>query len=350
MRKSGYKDAFIVAYNDGVRIPLYAARNTQKNNVTNYSEMAKNEVETLHKNIKDAKKETAANNNVITNNTQITNNSDNIKTEKKKGKKSIEDFKKEKDENKKLANNKQNENETQKPTQNKSDKTPVNAVNVKDVKGLLYTIQIGVFRNQRTAADLMNLSPIFEENIIFAGNEAIKYTTGLFANYIEAIAAKEKIMKLGIRDAYVVVYFNGKTMAVNQANLMVMNQGTSVIANAKDLNIKNATNADIIKIEKDKNKGKPITIVYKVQIGSFKDQVPNDMVDKFIKVAANGGLSNFIDGDNKVYTIGDYKSYEEATARKNKIVEQGVADAFVIAFHGTEKISIEIAKQLQLNK
>lgn len=341
VKKSGYKDAFIVAYKDGVRIPLYSARNASKgDDKQKYSEMAKNEVETLNKNIKEAKNETTTDN-TMAENRDI---ADNKTTEKKKkGKKTIEDFRKEKAEK---ADNRIADNKTKEDNKIKG-KEAVNAVNVKEVKGILYTVQIGVFRNPRSAADLLNLSPIFEEQMILAGSEAIKYTTGLFSDYIEAIAAKEKIVKLGIRDAYVVVYFNGKPMAVNQANIMVMNQGASVVANAKDMNIKSSTNADNIKIEKDKEKGKPVTVVYKVQIGSFRDQVPNDMVDMFVKVAANGGLSNFMEGDNKVYTIGEYKSYEDATARKNKIVEQGIKDAFVIAFRGTEKISIEKAKQLK---
>lgn len=355
VRRIGYSDAFIVAYKDGVRIPLYAARNSLKGeDGQKYSEMAKNEVETLNKNIKDAKNINTANNIIVENKNQNTNTTvENKETEKKKkGKKTIDEFKKEKEDQK---NNKQLVENTNKQTINKTEikmneQNSVNSFNVKDVKGLLYTVQIGVFRNARTSGDLMNLSPIFEEKINLGGNEAVKYTTGLFADYIEAIAAKEKIVKLGIKDAYVVVYYNGKTIPVNQANIMVMNQGSSVITNPKDLNINLNSNADQVKTAKDKEKGKPATVTYKVQIGAFKDQVPNDILDLYIKVAANGGLSNFIEGEMKVYTIGEYKNYDEATKMKNKLVEQGIKDAFVIAFKGTEKISIESAKEIQKNK
>lgn len=335
VRRVGYKDAFIVTYKDGVRIPLYMARSALKGE--NYNEMAKNEVETLNKNIKDAK--TTVSDNATTENKNQAAANDATNEKKKKGKKTIEDYKKEKE-----ANAKKNDTKAE----NKANQGTVKAVNIKDVKGIMFTVQIGVFRNPRTSKDLYNLSPVFEEKITLGGQEAIKYMNGIFSDYMEAITAKDKIVRLGIKDAFVVVYHNGKAIPVNQATLILKNQGASALANPNDLNISITSNADNVKAEKDKKKdaAKPKNIVFKIQVGAFKGQAPDDKVDQFIKVSTYGALSDFMEGEMKIYTIGEYKTYDEALKIRKKIFDDGVKDAFIIAFMGSEKITIEKALEL----
>jgi len=340
VRKSGYKDAFIVAYKDGVRIPLYLARNTikskSKDEQHEYKEIAKNEVENVTKNINESK---AAKNTLVSENV---NKNKEIKGNSKTTEKNKQDIK----EQKEIKEEKENivaENKNQKEAINKEAKktipNAVKSVNVKEVKGLLYTVQIGVFRNPRTAKDLYNLSPIFEETIMLGGIEAIKYTNGIFSDYLEAVAAKDNIVRMGIKDAYIVVYFNGKTIPLNQANVMLMNQGASVIADPKSINVKSGSNAGTFKNEvQNKNTGK---LVYKVQIGAHKGNVPEDLMNKYMQAAQYGSLSDYMENELKCYLIGEFNTYKDALKMKDKLIEIGIERPFVVGLRGGQKVTVK---------
>ena len=81
--------------------------------------------------------------------------------------------------------------------------------------------------------------------------------------------------------------------------------------------------------------------VFKVQIGAFKEEVPIEIANKFLKITSKG-IKNFMDENGlTVYTAGNFDNYENANELKNEILNIGVIDAFVIAFNGGKKISME---------
>ncbi|MBL7888461.1 MAG: PD40 domain-containing protein [Bacteroidia bacterium] len=90
-------------------------------------------------------------------------------------------------------------------------------------------------------------------------------------------------------------------------------------------------------------------VIFKVQIGAFNEDVPLSIANKFLRIAKMG-VKNYEDEQGRtVYTVGVYANYEDAAKAKALVVEQGITDAFIIAFSDGKKISIDEAKQL-LNK
>ncbi|MCK6650468.1 MAG: SPOR domain-containing protein, partial [Bacteroidia bacterium] len=90
-------------------------------------------------------------------------------------------------------------------------------------------------------------------------------------------------------------------------------------------------------------------VIFKVQIGAFNEDVPLAIANKFLRIAKMG-IKNYEDEQGRtVYTVGVYANYEDAAKAKALVVEQGITDAFIIAFSDGKKISIDEAKQL-LNK
>ena len=81
-------------------------------------------------------------------------------------------------------------------------------------------------------------------------------------------------------------------------------------------------------------------IVYKVQIGAYKDQVPLTIANQFVKIASRGISTAKQDNGITLLTVGSFKTYEEAVKARNAIVEQGV-DAFVIATKMNKKVFIQ---------
>jgi hypothetical protein len=65
---------------------------------------------------------------------------------------------------------------------------------------------------------------------------------------------------------------------------------------------------------------------------------------------ANEGIKNYKDEKGlTIYTIGSFKTYDEANAVKEKITGAGITDSFVVAYNNGKKISIDEAKTL-INK
>jgi len=287
----GYSDAFIVAYKDGKKIPLYEARRLLKEagNTENYKQLAQAEVNQ----IKNRATNTTYNNTEIQNKNKVTN----INT----------------------ANNQ-----------------TVNSTNVTNTTDLFYTVQIGVYKNAVTAQDLKNLSPIYEEHAY----GFIRYTTGKYNDFKKADIEKNRIIQLGITDAFVSAYYNGKRLTVADAlKIGIQNKGT----NSEQIEVKypeqQINNNKSINIIKD-------SVIFKVQIGSFKEQVPIAKVARYLEIAANYGLNQDKDENGIIiYSIGKFKSYDEAIKMRDVVINNGEKDAFIVAYSGKQKISVNDAKK-----
>lgn len=85
----------------------------------------------------------------------------------------------------------------------------------------------------------------------------------------------------------------------------------------------------------------PQEVAFKVQVGAFRDQVPVELADVFIKLAAKD-LNYYKDhrGIN-IYTVGNFKTYDEAVRLKKELMlNYGVNDAFIVAFKNGEKVPV----------
>ncbi|MBU0765291.1 MAG: hypothetical protein KJ607_10700, partial [Bacteroidetes bacterium] len=207
------------------------------------------------------------------------------------------------------------------------------ARDLKAVKGLLYTVQIGVYRNNVTKEQLLNLDPIYKDVI---NTDMIRYTTGIFTDEAQARRERDRIRQLGIPDAFVIAYRDGQRMNVGEARRIIEDQGrgayTTEGGNASSAGRTTAGSAEVY---------------YRVQIGAYKNEVPTGVVSQFLTVAANQGLDQMKATDGStLYLVGKFKSYNEASTKKDVLVNQGIADAFVVAYKGQVKISVNEAKEI----
>lgn len=295
VKKMGYPDAFIVAYLDGNKISPVQASNIIKAGtdecVAGYSQIATNEIQMVK--------------------TQTTTGTD-------------------------VALGVKPDNKT-KTIAETVGRTEVEATDLNSVEGLLYSVQIGVFKTIPTADKIHNLNPIYKEQ---TSSGFIRLTTGIFNSYESARSEKNKIVNIGINDAFVVAYQNGKRLSLDEAR-KIEKQGNTKTASTSNINIpKSENNSSADNSE----------IIFKVQVGAYEKQVPTNVVSSLLKIAS---MKDFEQKANEkgvtLYTVGKFKTYEEATQSKNIVVNSGVPDAFVIAFKGNKQISVDEAKQL-LNK
>lgn len=361
IRDLGYKDAFVVAFLNGKRIPMIEAMA-----MTGQPMPTNNQVATTTTAVDNTTK--TADNAVVDNTTKTTDNTN---------------------------------------TPIKATTTPENTQNVATVGGLFYTVQIGVYSQIVSASKLYNIQPLYTET---APNGNYRYNAGIYNNVARAVEAKNMIVDVGIKDAFVTAYYNGKRVSLPEAEQLIKN-GSASFTTAPNINalptfsasaprtspvsprpvtptpvitnppattsttevetttptttpstpvntnppattVVTATTpvvSDQVKAAADASNVMPIDsgIVFKVQIGAFKEEVPLEIANKFLKIAKKG-VKNYKDANGlTIYTVGTYKTYAEAATIKAEVVaEAAIIDAFIIAYKDGIKISIEEARAL----
>jgi hypothetical protein len=95
------------------------------------------------------------------------------------------------------------------------------------VKGLFYTIQVGVYSKPVAAALLQNVNPLNSE---LTETNKIRYTSGQFNNMADAVAKRDEVRKMGIADAFITAYYNGKRLTLSEADLLLKEKGAGILA------------------------------------------------------------------------------------------------------------------------
>lgn len=199
----------------------------------------------------------------------------------------------------------------------------VKGTNIANIKGLVFTVQVGYSEKPLKSANLKNITPVYEDR---NSKGIIRYTVGIFKDEATAVKARDKIKKLGISDAFVTPYYNGKRIDFDKARSIARSGKSNSTTSA------NASNNEI---------------QYKIQVAAGKSEPSAKEMALFKKLATTGKLENHTEGSFTIYTIGGYKDYNKALEAKKTINNKGIKDAFIIAFQGSRKISVRKARKLQ---
>lgn len=243
--------------------------------------------------------------------------------------------------------------------------------NVSMIDGLFYTVQIGVFSKPVRTTELYNIQPLYTET---TPEGYFRYNTGIYNDIEIAIQAKNKVVGAGITDAFVTRYYKGERLSVIEA-ARITAQGATVMATSPNMNnlptfnnknpqsaqsqslmekarennkalANQPTESKSTSLKEQKKNNVKSNIVFKIQIGVFKDQVPLDVANKYLKINKKG-VSNYVDENGLiVYTVGNYKTLAEAEKERLEIIEQDISDPFIIADNNGKRISVEEAKKI----
>jgi len=91
-------------------------------------------------------------------------------------------------------------------------------INNKDIslsnsENLIYKVQIGVYKNKISKKIFKGLFPVFEDS--FDGG--VRYSVGAFKKLLYAKQAKKYVVNLGLEDAFIISFLNGKRIPINKA-------------------------------------------------------------------------------------------------------------------------------------
>jgi len=189
-----------------------------------------------------------------------------------------------------------------------------------------YTVQVGVYRNQKPPSVLAVLEPIYTESM---KGGLFRFTSGRYEQRSEAERAKRVAIDAGVSDAFVIPFKRSSRISTTAPvpASQGADQGPRIAAQEKAETTAKETES----------------LSYRVQLGAFRQNVPFEMVEAFLTISDKGIVRISDERGLNIFYAGNFSSYEEARALKEEIISKGVKDAFVVAFSGTKRIPLSTA-------
>ncbi|MCB0410128.1 MAG: SPOR domain-containing protein [Flavobacteriales bacterium] len=189
---------------------------------------------------------------------------------------------------------------------------------------LLFRVQLGAFSKKLPPNSFNGLKNIIE---IKADDGLYKYLyNGSYKTMQEAADKKlDLALTYSVKDAFIVAYKEGKRIPLNAAGVNT----TQVETDIKEHKVVNYDKSNI---------------KFKVQIGIYKNQLPTEVLTKFMELG-NVEQKTVENGLTR-YSAGDFKTLQEAEDYKKELTEKGLGGAFVISLHNEELIPISKAQEI----
>lgn len=189
IRALGYKDAFVVAYCDGVRITLAEARRLEESGEC----VAKDQQQLVME---------------VVENTFAALPADSVAKYKP----------------------------VVKPSDYNKAPGAAPAAAVEERLGLFYTVQVGVYNKPVPSSQLKDISPLITKRL---PNGQIRYSSGMFHSVDAARPKKADAVQRGITDAFITAYYKGERISLEEAKRLLATNGPIILE--KDTTVVRAT-------------------------------------------------------------------------------------------------------------
>jgi hypothetical protein len=198
--------------------------------------------------------------------------------------------------------------------------------------GLIYRIQVAVFRNPVVPSYFKGISPVYGFKI--AGKDITVYYAGMFRKLADASKALITVRKKGFKDAFVAALYGGRTVSAEKAAALEKEWGMKTLIRIKDAEI---APADTL----------PPTLTFRVEVVKSLKPLKDDVIEGINKLAGTRGLEIVTLPDKTmIYLIGTFITFESAEEYADLLIRNGYSDAKVGAWLGKKEIPVETAKQL----
>ena len=221
-----------------------------------------------------------------------------------------------------------------------SDATPI-PIGLPLPEGSFYTIQVGAFRIPVANNTFSQFAPVYAER---QTNGFIRYSTGFFVSYTEAIQARNEIRLMGYTDAFIVAYKNRERVRYSELMTATERASTNVDATTPS-NTATAPAADLTYYSDplavpanliEKTQG----VFFTVQVGVYakpsRNPVLNTYSDLHVEKLANGQVR---------YTSGKFQTIAEVVKQRDFVRANGIPDAFITAYQNGKRITVPEAKK-----
>jgi hypothetical protein len=247
--------------------------------------------------------------------------------------------------------------------------TETNIKECEEINDLYFTIQIGVYGKNVSDATFKYIKPIIRSTI---NDKFYRYSAGIYDNISQAQKDLQKVIALGMKDAFICAYWNGKRLFYPEAEKLirenkniryappqpiVFSNESAAIPFAQNTTVQNAI------IENNENyppfdptlvfsngvtkrpeptpengvKSDNSGICFRVQIGAFKNRVPQATAEKYFKIKDWPIEVHYING-LYIYTVGNFVGSKYAAKLRDQVVSLGITDAFITVYKDNKKL------------
>jgi tetratricopeptide (TPR) repeat protein len=197
-------------------------------------------------------------------------------------------------------------------------------------KGLVYRIQLAVFKNPVQLAYFKGILPIYG----FKSQTSTIYYAGMFRRLADAEKARVAVRSKGFREAFIAAQMDGKKVSAERAVVLEKEWGKIPLFSSS---YEQSNQAD---------KHEP-TLMFRVEAARTKQPLTNETVEAMKRISGNRGLDIQRSADGSiVYLIGNFITFESAREYAGLLIRNGYRDAKVVARLGQKEIDIETAKKL----
>jgi hypothetical protein len=174
-----------------------------------------------------------------------------------------------------------------------------------------FRVQIGAF-NRKIQKSVFKGIP----NVVgIKGDDGLyRFFSGSYSDKSEAASHKIDLSLSGYNDAFLVAFKNGKRITLKEA-------GFEVNENFKE-NLEISSKASENPID-------PEMVRFRVQVGAFKEKVPDDILASFKKLGTVMAKTNAGQGYTKYY-MGDFMEYKNVLKFRSKLFDNGLIDCFIV--------------------
>jgi len=205
-------------------------------------------------------------------------------------------------------------------------------VNTAVPPGLIYRIQVAVFRNPVARAYFKGITPIYGFRL--AGNNYTNYYAGMFRRIADARKALTSIKQKGFKDAFIVALSGGKAVSLERAALLEKEWGKKPFTVKQEVAM---TPADTI----------PPELCFRIEVVRSLKPLKQEVLDGMTKIAGTSGVDTEKAGDGStIYLVGKFITYDSALTYTDLLLRNGFRDAKVVARLGKKEVPVEIARQL----
>jgi tRNA(Ser,Leu) C12 N-acetylase TAN1 len=199
--------------------------------------------------------------------------------------------------------------------------------------GLIYRIQVAVFRNPVKSSYFKGITPVFGFRV--AGTDKTNYYAGMFRRSSDAVQALTVIKTKGFRDAFIVAFSEKKPISSERAKALEKEWGNKPFINL------------VTVVPEAKVDTLPPTLSFRVEVARSQKPLKEDVTAGLLKIAGSRGLDILTLNDGSiVYLIGNFITFDSAAEYADLLVRNGYKEAKVAAWLGKKEIPVETARQL----
>ncbi len=229
------------------------------------------------------------------------------------------------------------------------------ATSVKSVQGLFYTVQVGAFQHKVPAAMLYHLAPLFSyltPNGFIRYNCGIYSSATKAADARQSIIsrtpAKDAFVVAYYNGDRIDIAKAGELLSKGSAavpqNTDLDRMPLSNTNNNANNTVKAENTTAAITPALNDSSGK---VVFKVQVGAYSGQIPVDMANNLLKISGQGLQTHKENNGVTTYTLGGYADYTSASLLKQELIKGGFPQSFIVAYSGEKRINLKEAQMIK---